>query len=529
MKAFATLISSLENTTRTNDKIGYLKSYFLEADDRDKVWTIALFTHRRPRRQVNTRLLAEWAIGSSDLTPWLFEESYGVVGDLAETIALILPDSNEQSEKSLTQWITELIALQDKDESEKETYIKESWASLDPSERFIFNKLITGGFRLGVSHNLIFQALAQAYELERSQVAHRLSGDWDPAEISFEELLLSAEAHDPSKPYPFYLAYALEEDLSALGEPGEWLVEWKWDGIRSQLIKRNGELFLWSRGEELITAKFPEFDAIAERLPDGTVIDGELLAFAEGQPLEFAILQTRIGRKNVSKKHLREAPASIIAYDLLEWQGQDIRSKPMIERRAQLDELLKDPFLQPRLQLSKRVDFQSWGQLAELRKSSRDFNAEGFMLKRCESPYKSGRKRGDWWKWKVDPFTIDAVMIYAQKGHGRRADVYSDYTFAVWDGDQLVPFAKAYSGLTDLEIGEVTRFVQRHTLERFGPVRTVTPELVFEIHFEAINKSTRHKSGLAVRFPRIHRWRRDKKAEEANTLDDLKALIPTRN
>ena len=525
MKSFADLIDGLENTTKTNTKVSFLKAYFLDAPDVDKVWAIALFTHRRPRRQVNTRLLASWAMKYAGLEEWLFYESYSVVGDLAETIALVLPETKSRSSRNIDDWIRALSDLRDKQEEEKENFIKEAWDQLSGKERLIFNKLITGGFRVGVSHNLVYKALAQAFELEPSTVAHRLSGDWDPFSISFRELLLTQSDEDTSKPYPFYLAYALEDEVSELGSVEDWLVEWKWDGIRSQLIKRNDELFLWSRGEELITEKFPEFEQIKEHLPNGVALDGELLAYKDGRPLPFSTLQTRIGRKRVSKKQLTEAPASIICYDLLEFENEDIRAQSLTKRRKKLEETVNKPFLQPRLRLSPEVSEPSWQHFAALRKQSRAYYAEGFMIKRLDSPYKVGRKRGDWWKWKIDPYSIDAVMIYAQKGHGKRADVYSDYTFAVWNEGQLVPFAKAYSGLTDAEISEVTRFVQRNTLERFGPVRTVTPELVFEIHFEAINSSSRHKSGLAVRFPRIHRWRKDKKATEANTLNDLRALI----
>ncbi len=525
MKAFADLISSLENTSKTNKKLEMIERYFQEVSDEDKVWTIALFTHRRPKRQVNTRLLRDWAVAFANIDHWLFEESYSVVGDLAETISLILPISKGTSNRSLSGWIEGLSALRDSTDDEKRDFIYSAWKQLGSGERFVFNKLITGGFRVGVSHNLIFKSLGKMYDMEASQVAHRLSGDWDPFSISFQELLLSDQGEDISKPYPFYLAYAVEGEPEELGEPNEWQVEWKWDGIRSQLIKRGDEHFLWSRGEELITEKFPEFDDVIPLLPNGTVIDGELLAFQDGKPMPFSVLQTRIGRKNVSKKYLKEAPAAIIAYDLLEYEGRDIRSRSMSERRNLLEKLLREHLVEHRIRISPEVSFESWNQLTELRERSRESDAEGFMIKRRSSDYKSGRKRGDWWKWKVDPYSVDAVMIYAQKGHGKRADVYSDYTLAVWDEERLVPFAKAYSGLTDKEISEVTRFVQKNTLERFGPVRTVNPELVFEIHFEGINKSTRHKSGIAVRFPRIHRWRKDKKPEEANTLQDLRALL----
>ncbi|MEO1385503.1 MAG: cisplatin damage response ATP-dependent DNA ligase, partial [Bacteroidota bacterium] len=330
---------------------------------------------------------------------------------------------------------------------------------------------------------------------------------------------------DLSKPYPFYLAYQLDNGPESLGTPSDWQAEWKWDGIRSQLIQRGGEWYLWSRGEELITDKFPELVPMADRLPDGTVIDGELLPFKDGHPLSFNVLQTRIGRKNVTKKHLTEAPCLIMAYDLLEWEGEDVRKQPLSQRRKWLAEAIEHVGMPQSLQLSPTAEFETWEELAALRETSRDQYAEGLMLKRKSAEYKVGRKRGDWWKWKVDPMTIDAVMIYAQRGHGRRANLFSDYTFAVWDGEALVPFTKAYSGLTDAEMREVDAWIKKHTIERFGPVRSVKPELVFEIGFEGINRSKRHKSGVALRFPRMLRWRIDKKANEADSIEHLHTFL----
>lgn len=526
MKQFAQLLLDLENTTSTLKKVAAMKKYFAVAAPPDRVWAIALFTHRRPKRRVNTRLLAEWAVEQSGLDNWLFEESYSVVGDLAETLSLILPEADKASDHPLTHWITLLIEMKSDSEEVKKQKILHAWSQLDRQERFVFNKLITGGFRVGISKNLITRSLAEATDQESTEIAHRLMGNWDPATTSYQSLILEKdENEDLSKPYPFYLAYPLEDDVEGLGDISEWIAEWKWDGIRSQLIKRADQIYLWSRGEELITEKFPEFDPLNELLPEGTVIDGELLPFKNGQPLPFALLQTRIGRKTISKKQLKEAPARILAYDLLEYQGADIRDWPLEKRRIKLKQILNDSAINELVMLSEEVTLDSWEGLSELREESRSYFAEGFMLKRKSSTYQTGRKRGDWWKWKVDPLSVDAVMIYAQKGHGRRADIYSDYTFAVWDGDQLVPFAKAYSGLTDKELLEVTRFVRANTKERFGPVRTVAATQVFEIHFEGIAESKRHKSGIAVRFPRIHRWRKDKKPTEANTLGDLKSLL----
>jgi DNA ligase-1 len=378
---------------------------------------------------------------------------------------------------------------------------------------------------------MMVNALAKATGLSSGTIAHRIIGNWDPLLVSFEDLL-SAEHSDAdmSKPYPFYLAYAIESDVSELGDINEWQAEWKWDGIRGQIIKRNNELFVWSRGEELLTAKFPEFDALQELLPNGIAIDGEIISLSKDpvnaafEPLPFATLQTRIGRKNITKKQLTEAPVGFIAYDLLELNGNDLREEPLLKRRARLQEIISNIPL-PYIQLSPVIEALSWQDLTQLRTNSRDMGSEGIMLKRKESAYQVGRKRGDWWKWKIDPLTIDAVMIYAQKGSGRRSNLYTDYTFAVKDEDRLVPFAKAYSGLTDKEFAQVDHFVKRNSLEKFGPVRTVKPELVFEIAFEGIAASNRHKSGVALRFPRMSRWRKDKKADEINTLDDLKAML----
>jgi DNA ligase-1 len=526
--AFAELVLRIGSSTKTNEKLDALIRYFHLADDRDKVWVIAIFSGRRPKRLVNTTLLANWAVDLSGLPFWLFEESYHTVGDLAETIALLLPESKSANEKMepLHHYIGQLKKLEKESEEIRKAFILESWQEMGFAERFVFNKLITGGFRIGVSQKLMVNALAKTVRAEPSVIAHRISGNWDPSTIVFSELLSAeAQATDWSKPYPFYLAYAIEEPgLEALGDPSEWEAEWKWDGIRGQLIKRNGELYVWSRGEELMTDKFPEYQSLLNVLPEGIVLDGEIIPSVDGVPLPFALLQTRIGRKNVTKKQLQEAPISFFAYDLLEYEGIDWRGRPLSERRVQLEEIVRNAN-HPGLLLSAEVPFKSWKELAELRKGSRSMGAEGFMLKRRSSSYQVGRKRGDWWKWKIDPLTIDAVMIYAQKGAGRRSNLYTDYTFAVRDGEKLVSFTKAYSGLTDKEFAQVDHFVKRNSIEKFGPVRTVKPELVFEIAFEGIAASNRHKSGVALRFPRISRWRQDKKVEEINTLDDLKQLL----
>lgn len=526
MKAFAYLFTRLDQTTKTSVKVEALKEYFQKAPDDDKVWAIALLSHRRPKRPVNTTMLKEWATELARLPWWLFEESYHIVGDLAETITLVLPEVEMADDAPLNYWINYLQEMAQVSDKEKKQMIVKAWQQLPRQERFVFNKLITGSFRIGVSQKLMVRALSAHSGVKEEKLAHRLMGNWVPGEVTYEQLVLHKDSdEDLSRPYPFYLCYALDVAHAALGKPDQWLAERKWDGIRGQVIVRDGHLYVWSRGEELVTDKYPEYEILREALPDGTVLDGEILPWKNGQPLSFNALQTRIGRKNVTPKILSEAPIAFMAYDLLEWEGHDWREQPMVVRRKKLEELVQKAKTDDVLIISPKVEFQSWEQLAEERAKSREYSSEGIMLKKLNSEYKSGRRRGDWWKWKVDPLTIDAVMIYAMRGHGRRANLYTDYTFAVWDADELVPVAKAYSGLTDDELREVDRFVKKNTVERFGPVRSISPELVFEIAFEGINRSTRHKSGVALRFPRINRWRRDKPAEEADTIENVHQLL----
>jgi DNA ligase 1 len=536
MKAFAQLFLSLDETNKTNEKVKILKNYFMSVPDSDKMHMLALFTGRKPKRQINSTLIRNWAIEASSIPAWLFEESYHVVGDLAETMALLMPQNTAGSNKSLTEWIAEINTLGDKTEEERKLWLMDSWAMLDGQERFVFNKILTGGFRVGVSQNLVIKALAEVAGLDAATLTHRVMGKWEPETYHYNQLIQEQGASDDiSRPYPFFLAYpiqetsekqrSVEELQGTLGDADQWQAEWKWDGIRSQMIKRDGKIFIWSRGEDLATEKFPELHPFLNALSDGTVLDGEILSFRDGLPLPFNILQTRIGRKNLNTKILEESPVAVIAYDCLEYAGEDIRSKTQSERQEILKQLQAATPYPEIFRLSALINFNSWDELAVIREQSRAMIAEGIMLKRKSATYQVGRRRGDWWKWKIDPLSVDAVMIYAQKGHGRRADLYTDYTFAVWDGDKLVPFAKAYSGLTDQEINKVDNFIKRNTIEKFGPVRTVKPELVFEIGFEGINRSTRHKSGVALRFPRILRWRHDKPKEEADTLDTLKALL----
>lgn len=527
LELFAQLVSELSSSTKTNDKLQSLTDYFAVASGNDKVWVIAIFSGRRPRRTISSRLMREWCAEITSYPAWLLDECYSTVGDLAETLALLLPETKKDNQvnKSLSYYLETFISIEKQDETVRKKFIIESWNGMNRDERFVFNKLITGSFRIGVSQKTIVNALAKTIELSSSVIAHRISGNWDPSTTSFDDLLSeSASVTDFSKPYPFYLAYALDEEPENLGNPIEWQAEWKWDGIRGEMIKRNNELFVWSRGEELMTDKFPEYYILKDLLPDGIVLDGEIIPAVDGKPLPFSVLQTRIGRKNIGKKQLQEAPICFFAYDLLEYNGMDIRSLALRERREKLEEIIL-PLKNNSIKIPEIINFTSWKELSEIRNKSREMNSEGLMLKRKISGYKVGRKRGDWWKWKIDPLTIDCVMIYAQKGSGRRSNLYTDYTFAVKDGDHLVAFTKAYSGLTDQEFAQVDNFVKRNSIEKFGPVRTVKPELVFEIAFEGIAASNRHKSGVALRFPRMSRWRHDKTVDEINTLDDLKQML----
>ncbi|HEY9396656.1 MAG TPA: ATP-dependent DNA ligase [Burkholderiales bacterium] len=527
MKAFAQLYVALDTTNSTRAKLDALKQYFATADAADAAWTLYFLAGNRPRQVVPTKVLRQLAIEAASIPDWLFEESYQAVGDLAETIAHLLPDPGAGSDLPLAQWTEHrLLPLREmRDEALRERLLA-YWAELDDAERFAWNKLLTGAFRVGVSKLLVVRAVAEVARLAPRIVAERLAGEWTPSADAFRSLI--AKEHlfaSIAQPYPFFLAHPLQDELESLGDPQDWQIEWKWDGIRAQLVRRENQSFLWSRGEELITDRFPEIVHAAEGLPDGTVIDGEVLAWTDDAPLPFARLQRRIGRKTLTARILAEAPAALVTYDLLEYAGQDMRAQPMVERRTQLEALVAR-LNTPPIRLSPLVQGENWETLALLREQSRERGVEGFMLKRCNSPYGVGRPRGDWWKWKIDPYSVDAVLIYAQRGHGKRASLYTDYTFGVWQGERLVPFAKAYSGLTDAEILEVDAFIRQHTLEKFGPVRTVKPQLVFEIGFEAIQRSTRHKSGVAVRFPRMLRWRHDKPIEDADTLRTLLELVP---
>jgi DNA ligase 1 len=526
MKAFSALFADLDSTNKTRAKLAFLADYFRQASKEDLVWAVALLSHRRPRRLVASSQLRSLAGEVSGIPPWLFEETYHTVGDLAETISLLVKEQELTWDKSLSDTMILLRAWSKESEEQKLENIASAWRQMTTTERLVFNKLLTGGFRMGISQKLMTRALHMALGVEEDLLALRLMGDWDPYTVDLAVLLSEEHAdHAASRPYPFCLAHGLDQDPEDLGPAGDFIAEWKWDGIRAQIVRRHETLHIWSRGEELITPQFPEWEMLNTwQVPD-FVLDGEIIASdAEGTP-SFAVLQTRIGRKKVSKRLLQEAPARFIAYDLLEYNGEDLRQFPFEERIRRLDQLLQEADPSWPLRQSEVWVAENWADLQSRRRHARENHAEGLMLKHRASTYPAGRKKGHWWKWKLEPMHIDAVLMYAQSGHGRRANLYTDYTFGVWDGDQLVPFTKAYSGLTDREFEEVSRFVRQNSRERFGPVRSVEPLLVFEIGFEGIQASKRHKSGIALRFPRMLRWRKDKPASEAGTLEELKRFL----
>jgi DNA ligase 1 len=531
MKAFIALFQALDATTSTNAKVAALVDYFKQAPSADAAWATFFLTGERMKRFISSRDLQIWAMEHIAMPEWLFMDSYHTVGDTAETVALLVGQPHSRlADRPLQTWLEEdILPLASLPKPEQGAQVKRWWQLLNIAECFVLNKIMTGAFRVGVSKTLVLRALAEVAGLDAAIVAHRFIGSWRPSAAFFEQALSAGGSEsDSPQPYPFYLAYPLEhtqeESIAVLGNCDDWIAEWKWDGIRGQIMHQGGQVLIWSRGEELVTEQFPELATLALRLPEGTVLDGEILAWRDDAPMDFAALQKRLGRKKPAGAILQDSPVIFMAYDLLQWQREDWRTRALSERKTQLGEVVQS-VAQPRLLLSPQLIFESWQALRQMRLQARAHSVEGVMLKRRDSPYLVGRKKGDWWKWKIEPYTIDAVLLYAQPGSGRRANLYTDYTFALWQGEELVPVAKAYSGLTDSEINRVDNWVRRNTVERFGPVRSVKPELVFELAFENIALSKRHKSGVAVRFPRIKRWREDKPFSEADTLDTLKSLI----
>ncbi|MGG6295521.1 ATP-dependent DNA ligase [Leptolyngbya sp. AN02str] len=548
MKRFALLFQQVDATTSTNEKVKALEAYFREEIPENGVWGLFLLLGKTRKRLITSRVLRDAFLSIADIPEWLFEDCYAQVGDSAEVIALLLPrsetpaetpvkDATVGSELPLATWMQTIIpqVKQMETEDELRSLIVSWWRSLDSFEVFVLNKVLTGAFRFGASEKLVIKGLSAASGISESELAHRLMGDFVPTVEFYQQLLQPQveEAIAPSRPYPFFLASQLEEDKFQTETMADWLAEWKWDGIRAQIIRRADESFIWSRGEDLITQQFPELADGAAALPNGTVLDGEILCWygedhenpqLRDRPMNFNALQKRLGRKRVTAKLMDENPVNFIAYDVLEYEGQDVRSKPLRDRRELLFRVLAQSMPQ-RMRPSTVLQFDTWEDLQALRERSRDQGAEGLVIKAMDSPYLVGRKRGYWWKYKVDPMSLDAVLIYAQAGSGKRANLFTDYTFALWKGDELVPFAKAYSGLDNKEIDTLDRWIRKHTIEKFGPVRSVEPIQVFEIGFEGIAQSNRHKSGISVRFPRILRWRLDKPAQEADTIETALTLL----
>ena len=550
--AFAHLIYQLDGSNSKLVKVQAMTEYFNRAEPHDAAWAVFFLSGRRLKRQLSSRMLKDIFLALSNIPDWLYTEAYMAAGDTAETISLLryqLPLSADQvrlHELSLTevmtQWVLPLATQQDLSKT-----LHSLWSHTTAFDAFVYNKLLSGAFRIGVSQGLLVHALAEVTTLDAGLIQHRLMGHWDPNPAFYQRLTsIDATETTHTQPYPFYLASPLEHSLEQLPEVwpdvSDWQLEWKWDGIRGQLIKRQGISALWSRGEELVTERFPELAPI--NLPDGTVLDGEILAWQhepvlevlavasepllsqQGAPLPFARLQQRIGRQNITQRIRDEIPVLFLAYDLLEWQGHDVRQTPLHQRRAWLAELVAQVNQPELLRLSEALTVSSWQEAADWREKARGLGVEGLMIKHRQSLYRTGRKKGDWWKWKLDPYTLDAVMTMAQVGHGRRGNRFTDYTFAIYnDHQELVPIAKAYSGLTDSEITELDKWIRQHTVAKFGPVRQVPPVQVFELGFEGISISNRHKSGLAVRFPRILRWRQDKPLAEIDTVARLKAMM----
>lgn len=531
MQRFSRLYADLDRTSKTNAKVQAMVEYFREVPPEDAAWAVFFLTGQRLKRLISGKALREWAENATGIPEWLMKDAHASVGDSAETVSLLVDrglvaPSGEIGTRRLSSWMDEhILPLRELSPKERETQVAEWWQHLPRAEIFLLNKLLTGAFRVGVSKLLVVRALAAISGLDRPVISHRLMGKWQQTGEWYQRLLdPDTTDDDSSRPYPFFLASPLNDGPEPLGAIEDWFAEWKWDGIRGQLIRRDGESYLWTRGdEEPVIDRYPELQLMSTRLPDGVVVDGEILAWNQDGVMPFAVLQKRIGRDKLSPKILEDAPIGFLAYDLLEEGGEDLRQLPLMERLARLEDVVRSVGMP--LMTSTLIQTDSWQELATLREESRSRRVEGLMLKRRISAYGTGRQRGDWWKWKIEPYTLDGVLIYAIAGSGRRANLFTDYTLAVWDGDELVPIAKAYSGLSDKEIVTLDRWIRQNTIKRQGPFREVTPHHVFEIAFEGGAKSSRHKSKVALRFPRIVRWRHDKKLADADTLDQVKALL----
>lgn len=529
MRAFTRLFLDLERRSRSSEKVNAMLDYFLEARPEDAAWALYFLTGRKLKRVVTVKVLREYAARVSGYPDWLVDASHATVGDAAETIARLVPSSTESTSLRLSDWITErLIPLRQLSGDELYRAVVAAWNDLGADERFVWNRLLTGTFRVGVARQNVTRAIAEMTGLTPDVVEHRLAGDWAPTSGFYQTLVLTdTDDADVSRPYPFHFASPLDAEPESLGDRMRWLVDWKWNGIRAQLVRREDQTFLWTSDDELVTDRFPEIAAAAESLTDGVAIDGQIVAWADGALLDPGELQRRTGRGQISAKLIREVPVVFFAFDLLEYEFGDIRYRSLLGRRVLLTEVLDGlgARARQRLKLSPSPNAPTWDVVAAKRDDARMHGAEGVILKRLESPYAIGRQRGAWWEWKADPLTVDAVLIYAERGQGTGAEPYSDFTFAVWRDGELVPLAKTRAGLTDEDIREIDRFVRQNTVEQFGPVRSVAPELVFELAFEGVQRSSRHKSGVVVRSPRVVRRRKDKRPEEADSIATIGVML----
>jgi DNA ligase-1 len=524
MRGFSELFHDLDGMTKTGDRIDRMSAYFKGADDKDAGWAAWFLAGNRIKGVVRTGELREWVAHRANLPLWLLEESYERVGDLAETISLLVRGNPEAVPMSLSEIVEQILyPLVSADSIERQNILLNIWNQLRPIDLLPFHKLLTGGFRIGVSRGNLCKALAVVADLAPAVISQRISGDWDPRVRAYERIVGEERAEDTwCRPFPFCLASPLQEEPAILGNPKDWWAEWKWDGVRCQLLSEEGRGMLWTRGDESACESFPELLEMIPHLPKGLVLDGEILAWGAEGMRSFNRLQKRLGRKQPGPALLKKEPVQFMAYDLLKFEGKDLRELTFEERRKRLEKLISSLPAGFPIRISPRVTAESWEDLAKCRLESRDRGVEGLMLKRMDSVYSSGRVKGDWYKWKVDPFVADMVVVGAQLGHGKRANLYSDYTLAVLDEKgEFVTVAKAYSGITDEELKEIDRYVRKNITGKFGPVRSVRPGIVFEVAFEGARSSGRHKSGVALRFPRIQSWRRDKEPDEVDSLNNL--------
>jgi len=523
MKQFATLLEYLLLTPARNAKIDHMVQYFREAPDPDRGYALAVLTGALDLRNVKASLLKDIVLKKVD--PVLFGMSYEYVGDLAETIALIWPDKTDDALPSLSELILE---LENKKKSELPVRIAGHLSAGTATERWAIMKLATGNLRVGVSARLAKTALAQFGNKD----LHDIEKIWHGLEYPYADLFAwledrgaMPEIHRHRVFHPMMLSNPIDEEKDFANlKPADYQAEWKWDGIRIQLVLSDDQKRIFSRTGDDVATAFPD---ILENITGSAVLDGELLAGSNFEPAPFNDLQQRLNRKVVTPKMLEQYPAFIRLYDILFDGDEDLRERPLSDRRMRLEAwVAKNP--SPRLDISPILKFRSWDELLKLRvQGAEEQGHEGIMLKRYDSPYVAGRPKGPWFKWKRDPCLVDAVLMYAQRGHGKRSSYYSDYTFGVWRDEEIVPVGKAYSGFTDEELVRLDKWVRANTIGRFGPVREVEKKLVFEVAFDSAHTSTRHRSGIALRFPRINRIRWDKPPEQADTLANMQKLITT--